>query len=113
MGLLNDAINHMDSVLFDQSFSESITYTQSGGDPVTIQGAFQYGLVENAEGIQGDGVTWQLTVERDFRSNFSSGGTRHVATVIVKASDIATPEYGDIIEFGGNTWIVREIFDDA
>jgi hypothetical protein len=111
MSLLRDAINHMDSVLFDQNFSESILYAQSGSDPVNIQASFQYGRMENADGIQGDGLTWQITAERDLRSTFNNGRTRDVATFIIRVSDIASPEYGDTIKIGDAVWTVTEIYD--
>jgi hypothetical protein len=91
-----------------------IVYTPKDSDPILdINAIVKFGASENAHGIKGSGVAWRLTVERDFRSDLRSNGTRHVATVGIMVSDIATPEYGDTIEIDGAIWTVKEVCDHA
>jgi len=105
---------HAMGVLFDtEFFSCLVTYTPKGGTPIAdVPANIVYGssLTDNQNG---DGHTWRLIAERDFRSAFNRNGTRSIITVVFRVADIANPGYGDTVEFGGDTWTIKDVFDDA
>lgn len=109
----SEAKSHAMSVLFDtELFSKSATYIPKNGDPIPdVPVNILYGISNNDDGRRGDGNTWRLVVKRDSRAAFHGNYISHVATVVVRVSDIASPEYRDTIEIDGEVWTVTEIYD--
>ena len=102
------------SEIFSDGLSEAATYTSCDGDGVEVQVILilgeHYGRPDSI--ISNSGVHI-LPVERSSRPHFHGGRARQIATVFVKESDIATPEYMDTIEVDGVTWTVKEVYDHA
>lgn len=115
MSLIGDSITWMDSVLLGDEFAESAIYTPIAGDPVSLNVLFQYGGLgtQSLDGVSGDGNSWVLSVERDYRGGFGSKSVKSCAYIMISASDVSSPEYGDTIAFSGEIWTVREVLSRA
>lgn len=110
----SEAKSHAMGVLFDTNyFSKLVTYTPHGGAPIpNLPANFSQGSVKDNDGRRGDGTTWRLTVESDSRADFRHGVARHVATVVIRASDVPSPGYRDTMVFeDGSVWRVTEVYD--
>jgi len=97
--------------LFADDMYVPATYTPSGGEGFEIQAIIIHGDHGMPDFITGNGGVHILPVARDHRSDFRSNISRQVATVLVKAEDVATPGYRDTIQIDGVTWTVKEVYD--
>lgn len=113
MNLKADMLADLDSVFFNtDEFADEVVYTPAAtGVADTIKAMVDYGIDQNASGIKGSGYTWTVLCERDVRSDFRSGSTRSVATIMIMAADVPEPKVRDTITAGGIVWKITKVFD--
>lgn len=87
---LQDVIESDLKIFFStEEFAQKLTYTPKGGVSIEINAVFRPGKdIDNAK--------WQAAVQ-------ASG------ELWIKASDVATPGYGDTVTIGPDTWTVVNI----
>lgn len=99
--------------LFSDELAVTGTYTPYGGAGVEIPMILIDGVQGSPDFVTTGGGVHILPVERNARSDFRHNTARQVGSVLVKATDIATPQYLDTVTVDGVTWAVKEVYDNV